>query len=78
MVDASSSVADNLEDFRNAAEGFASHLAADDRISLIQFDDKVVLLQDWTKSMVQLRRALKRIVPGNVYAISRRNVAGIA
>jgi VWFA-related protein len=31
---------------------------------LIQFDDKVVLLQDWTKSMVQLRRALKRIVPG--------------
>jgi VWFA-related protein len=64
MVDASSSVADNLEDFRNAAEGFASHLAPDDRISLIQFDDKVVLLQDWTKSMVQLRRALKRIVPG--------------
>jgi Ca-activated chloride channel homolog len=64
MVDASSSVADNLDDFRNAAEGFASHLAPDDRISLIQFDDKVVLLQDWTKSMVQLRRALKRIVPG--------------
>lgn len=64
MVDASSSVAENLEDFRNAAEGFASHLAADDRISLIQFDDRVVLLQDWTKSMVQLRRALKRIVPG--------------
>lgn len=64
MVDASSSVAENLEDFRNAAEGFASHLSADDRISLIQFDDKVVLLQDWTKSMVQLRRALKRIVPG--------------
>ena len=34
MVDASSSVADNLDDFRNAAEGFAAHLAADDRISL--------------------------------------------
>lgn len=64
IVDASSSVASNLEDFRNAAEGFASHLAVDDRVSLIQFDDRVVLLQDWTGSLVQLRRALKRIVPG--------------
>jgi Ca-activated chloride channel family protein len=64
IVDASSSVAGNLEDFRNAAEGFASHLAVDDRLSLIQFDDRVVLLQDWTSSLVQLRRALKRIVPG--------------
>jgi len=64
IVDASSSVAGNLDDFRNAAEGFASHLAVDDRISLIQFDDRVILLQDWTSSLVQLRRALKRIVPG--------------
>jgi VWFA-related protein len=64
IVDASSSVAGNLDDFRGAAEGFASHLAAEDRISLIQFDDRVVLLQDWTSSLLQLRRALKRIVPG--------------
>src|SRR5258705_4181384 len=64
IVDASSSVAENLEDFRNAAEGFASHLANDDRVSLIQFDDRVVMLQDWTGSLVQLRRALLRIVPG--------------
>ncbi len=64
IVDASSSVAENLDDFRKAAEGFASHLAVEDRISLIQFDDRVVLLQDWTGSLVQLRRALKRIVPG--------------
>lgn len=64
VVDASSSVAGNLDDFRNAAEGFAAHLAVDDRISLIQFDDRVVLLQDWTSSLVQLRRALRRIVPG--------------
>lgn len=64
VVDASSSVADNLEDFRTAASGFAAHLSDDDRISLIQFDDRVVLLQDWTSSLVQLRRALTRIVPG--------------
>ena len=64
IVDASSSVAENLEDFRRAAEGFASHLATGDRISLIQFDDRVVMLQDWTSGLVQLRRALRRIVPG--------------
>jgi VWFA-related protein len=64
IVDASSSVAENLEDFRKAAEGFAAHLATDDRVSLIQFDDRVVMLQDWTGSLAQLRRALRRIVPG--------------
>jgi VWFA-related protein len=64
MVDASSSVADSMEDFGRAAVGFASHLASDDRISLIQFDDRVLLLQDWTRSIVQLRRAIRRIAPG--------------
>lgn len=64
MVDASSSVSDNLDDFSRAAEGFASHLASDDRISLIQFDDRILLLQDWTRSLVQLRRALRRVAPG--------------
>jgi Ca-activated chloride channel family protein len=64
MVDASSSVANNLDDFRRAAEGFATRLAADDRISLIKFDDRVELLQDWTKSRFQLRRALARVEPG--------------
>ncbi len=64
MVDASSSVAGNLDDFRRAVEGFAAKLAPDDRISLIKFDDHVELLQDWTQSRVQLRRSLRRIVPG--------------
>lgn len=64
MVDASSSVAKNLDDFRAAAEGFAARLAADDRISLIKFDDRVELIQDWTKSRFQLKRALNRIEPG--------------
>jgi len=64
MVDASSSVASNLDDFRRAAEGFAGRLQADDRISLIKFDDRVELLQDWTKSRYQLKRALNRIEAG--------------
>src|SRR5215213_647780 len=64
MVDASSSVATNIDDFRRAAEGFAARLNAEDRISLIKFDDRVELLQDWTRSRFQLRRALARIEPG--------------
>ena len=64
MVDASSSVASNLDDFRRAAEGFAARLQTDDRISLIKFDDRIELLQDWTKSRFQLKRALNRIEPG--------------
>ncbi len=64
MVDASSSVANNLDDFRRAAKGFAERLTADDRISLIKFDDRIELLQDWTKSRFQLQRALNRIEPG--------------
>ena len=64
MVDASSSVANNLDDFRRAAKGFAARLAEDDRIALIKFDDRVELLQDWTKSRFQLQRALNRIEPG--------------
>jgi VWFA-related protein len=64
MVDSSSSVAANLDDFRRAAEGFAEKLQADDRISLIKFDDRVQLLQDWTKSRFQFQRALNRIEAG--------------
>jgi VWFA-related protein len=64
MVDASSSVARNIDDFRRAAQGFAAKLEADDRISLIKFDDRIELLQDWTKSRFQLQRALNRIESG--------------
>jgi VWFA-related protein len=64
MVDASSSVASRLEDFRRAVEEFVALLAPDDRVSLLKFDDRVELLQDWTASRVQLRRSLRRVTPG--------------
>ena len=64
MVDASSSVTSNLDDFRRAVEGFAGRLNPEDRISLIKFDDRVELLQDWTQSKFQLHRALNRIQAG--------------
>ena len=64
MVDTSSSTADNLEDFQRAVEGFATRLAPEDRLSLMKFDDRVELVQDWTQSKFQLHRALDRITPG--------------
>ena len=64
LVDTSSSVAANLEDFRRAAGEFAARLAPEDRVSLIKFDDRVELLLDWTASRLQLRRALARVAPG--------------
>lgn len=64
LVDASSSVAANLEDFRRAAVGFASRLGPEDRFCLLKFDDRVELLLDWTSSPAQLRRALTRLDGG--------------
>jgi Ca-activated chloride channel family protein len=64
MVDSSSSVAENLDDFRKAAMDFAAQLDDKDRISLIKFDDRVQLLQEWTQSRFQFQRALNRIEPG--------------
>ncbi|HEX8423583.1 MAG TPA: VWA domain-containing protein, partial [Pyrinomonadaceae bacterium] len=64
MVDSSSSVTSSLEDFRRAVDEFAARLAPEDRLSLLKFDDRVELLQDWTQSRVQLRRSLRRVTPG--------------
>src|SRR5207253_5319846 len=64
LVDASSSVAESFEDFRHAAEQFATRLGTDDRFCLIKFDDRVELLLDWTRSGLQLRRALARLSTG--------------
>ena len=64
LVDASSSVAESFEDFRRAAEEFAGRVGADDRFCLVKFDDRVELLLDWSKSRLQLRRALARLTTG--------------
>jgi Ca-activated chloride channel homolog len=64
LVDSSSSVAASFEDFRHAAGEFARRLGTDDRFCLVKFDDRVELLLDWTRSELQLRRALRRLTPG--------------
>ena len=64
LVDASSSVAESFEDFRRAAEEFAGRVGSEDRFCLVKFDDRVELLLDWSKSRLQLRRALGRLTTG--------------
>ncbi|HEX8722460.1 MAG TPA: VWA domain-containing protein [Pyrinomonadaceae bacterium] len=64
LVDASSSVAESFEDFRRAAEEFAGRVGEEDRFCLVKFDDRVELLLDWSKSRLQLRRALGRLTTG--------------
>ncbi len=64
MIDSSSSVASSFDDFRRAVDEFSERLEPDDRLSLLKFDDRVELLQDWTQSRTQLRRALRRLTPG--------------
>jgi len=64
LIDSSSSVAESFEDFRRAVGEFSGRLAADDRFSLVKFDDRVELLLDWSKSRLQLRRALGRLTTG--------------
>jgi len=83
LVDTSSSVAAYLEDFRRALGEFAARLAPDDRTSLIKFDDRVEVLQEWTTSRAQLRRSLRRLTGGMftrfndaLYLVAREQFAG--
>lgn len=64
LIDTSSSVTRELEDFKNAAWRFINQLDPDDKICLIRFDDIVELVQDWTSNRNTLKRALNRLGKG--------------
>ena len=64
LIDTSSSVLPELEDFKASAWRFMSLLDPADRISLIRFDDRVELVQDWTSNRATLKRALNRLTTG--------------
>ncbi len=64
LIDTSSSVVPELEDFKASAWRFMSQLDPSDRICLIRFDDKVELVQDWTSNRATLKRALNRLTTG--------------
>lgn len=64
LIDTSSSVTRELEDFKNAAWRFINQLDPEDKICLIRFDDIVELVQDWTSNRNTLKRALNRLGSG--------------
>jgi VWFA-related protein len=64
MLDTSSSVQREIEDFKAAALDFAERLDAQDSLSLIKFDDRIELVLDWTTSRGALRRSLNRLTTG--------------
>lgn len=64
LIDTSSSVTRELEDFKHAAMNFAARLDPNDQLSLIKFDDKVELVMDWTTNRNALKRAMNRLTTG--------------
>ncbi|HKX26531.1 MAG TPA: VWA domain-containing protein [Blastocatellia bacterium] len=64
LIDTSSSVKGEIEDFKTSAWRFISRLDPEDEVSLIRFDDVVELVQDWTKNRSALKRALNRLGGG--------------
>ena len=64
LIDTSSSVTRELEDFKTSALNFINQLDPDDKICLIRFDDKVELVQDWTNNRNTLKRAMNRLGTG--------------
>lgn len=67
LLDASGSVFQQMRFIRQAAKGFTEGLLPEDKVCVMQFADKVELLQDWTSAVEQqaLAKALDwRYHPG--------------
>ncbi len=64
LLDTSASGMAELKKIREAAEDFIMALSADDRVSLISFDDQVNRILDWTGDFKKARKALGKIKSG--------------
>jgi len=69
LLDASGSVFQQMEAIRNAALSFVKALSPEDRVAVMQFADKVQLLQDWTGNSEDIKLALSwKYHPGQATA----------
>jgi Ca-activated chloride channel homolog len=64
LLDVSGSVQDEFDEIRNATIRFAQAFGPDDRMALVSFSDETRLMQDWTGSLRDLRRSLRRLEQG--------------
>ena len=78
MLDASGSVAGEIPSLRDAAMRFVDQMGPDDKVSVLEFHSNVELLQDWTSSVQDLRRAITwRFRPGMVRTDDGHTQAGM-
>jgi len=64
LLDSSESLEEEIQEIRYAVLRFAQSFDKEDRMAVISFSDEVTLLQDWTNSYKQLRKALKKLKTG--------------
>ena len=64
LLDASSSVREEVAEIKKAAFLFARSFSKEDRIAIISFSDEVVLLQDWTNNLRQIQKSLSGLKQG--------------
>jgi Ca-activated chloride channel homolog len=78
MLDASGSVASEIPSLRDAAVRFVEQLGQEDKVSVLEFHTDVELIQDWTSSVDDLRRAISwRFRPGMVRTPDGKAQAGM-
>jgi VWFA-related protein len=78
MLDASGSVAGEISSLRDAAMRFVDQMGPEDKVSVLEFHSNVELLQDWTSSVEDLRKAITwRFRPGMVRTPDGRSQAGM-
>jgi Ca-activated chloride channel family protein len=64
LMDTSASMNERMSTAQEAAIGFAERLRADDLGSIIDFDSRVEILQDFTSSLNDLKLAIRRTSAG--------------
>jgi VWFA-related protein len=69
LIDTSGTEKPELNNIKEAAEGFVDALASGDRISIITFNDQVYLNLDWTDDLKKVRKTLKKVRPGLLTAL---------